>query len=201
MRIAVQVGTNNSNDAFLSMCQLTRFDKIYLIEPHTRFNKIIKKTYKDFDIEIINIAITSDQNIKETKLYSLNEEGTHDSLSLRKSHPIRMERRDVNFVVVPCMTLMNFCKLKDIMEIDFLCIDTEGLDDEILMSIDLEAVPVKRIMWENWDHDDDDENGKYRTGSIIKDQVRNKLLSLGYIISNYDSSNLYAYKRGEYVEY
>ncbi len=164
MKIAVQIGTNDSNDDFYRICHTQKYDKVYLIEPHSKFNDEIKKWYSKFSelvIEISNIAITNNQNDKETKLYSFNEEGTHDSLSLRKSHPIRSEKPIVDFITVPCMTFMKYCESKDIQEIEFLCIDTEGLDDEILMSIDFDVISINKIMWENWDHDDDDETNSY----------------------------------------
>ena len=184
MKIAIQIGTNCANDFFIDICKENKFDMIYLIEPTRRFNKIIHEKYNDLNHTISNIAITP-YDIKTAKLYKMHESGEMDSLIKRKSHPVRESGKELDYIIVPCTTINAFCKENNIEIIDLLCMDIEGLDDEILMSIDFNTITIKKIIWEYWNHDDDDENNVYRTGSVIQKEVREKLKHEKYIINNY----------------
>ena len=193
MKTAIQIGTNKSGDEFFDICKEESFDLILLIEPAKRFNDIIHEIYKGFNHKIFNIAITS-KDIKVAKLYNLHESGEMDSLSKRKTHPIRETTNDLEYTEVPCMTFNSFCEKHQIKNVELLQIDIEGLDDEVLLSIDMEKVSIKRIIWENWDHDDDDENGIYRTGSDIQKEVRSKLESKGFTVSDLSTRDFCAVK-------
>lgn len=186
IRVAVQIGTHEAGDFFLDICKKEGFDLIYLIEPLSRHNDVIQKKYKGLSYYLFNVAITPQWGVNETKLYNLNENGGHNSLVKRKSHPIRKSGGEITSIIVPCMTFNFFCETNNLDTIDLLCIDTEGLDDEILMSIDLQRVDIKKIIWENWNHDDDDENGIFRTGTDIKKESHKMLIGTGYRIFEYD---------------
>ena len=187
--IAVQIGTNRADDFFYSICQEKKFDMIYLIEPLTRFNDEVDKQYDCFKHKICNTAITPD--ITEAHLYELNEEGSHNSLIKRKSHP-EWEEKEPPYQVVPNITFDDFCIENDIKEIELLCIDTEGLDCEILLSIDFDKVNIKEIIWEVWSFENDDENGIFRTGLNIQIEVCQKLKDKGYKICYFNQENFCA---------
>lgn len=197
MRIAVQIGVNCSNDFFLDICKEEKFDFIYLIEPLIRFNRVIHDCYIDFKHRICNYAISPDKT-GVVKLYEFSHEGSQNSLSKRKSHPDRSADKPVNSILVPCTTFNSFCRRNNITEIELLCMDLEGLDDEVLLSIDFDTIHIRKIIWENWDHDDDDENGVFRTGTEIQAETRVKLEKLGYVIGEHSVRDLYAeLKEGE----
>ena len=125
-------------------------------------------------------------------LYKFNEEGTHSSLINRKSYP---DRKDVaEYKYVSCVTFNDFCKMNDLQEIELLCIDTEGLDTEILLSIDYDAINIKKIIWEKWGHDNDDKNDIYNTGNKILEDVKQLLTNKNYTIGEYDADNWEAVK-------
>jgi len=193
MSTAIQIGTNTGADTFFDICKTEKYDMIYLIEPQARYNNAIQLKYDGFIYKIFNIAITS-QKIDQCKLYEMGLDGTHYSLSKRKSHP-DSKVGGLPFQTVPCMTFNAFCGKNDLQSIDLLYIDTEGLDDEILMSIDFNKIGVKKIIWELWDHNDDDECNIYNTGWHIQLEVRSKLLNMGYEIKFVDCVNLCAVKQ------
>jgi hypothetical protein len=124
------------------------------------------------------------------KLYKFNEEETHSSLIKRTSHPDGL----LEDKIVSCMTFNKFCEENDISNIDLLCIDTEGLDCEIILSINLDKVNVKKIIWEHWAHDSDDGNNLYKTGINVLMETCHKLNISGYVLSYYDEGNLCAVK-------
>lgn len=198
MRTAVQIGTNNGNDEFFQICKKENFDKIYLIEPNYFLYPLIQKQYYGMPYEYYSCAINPKDINGSVELYTFSENGAHNSLSKRKSHPIRQQGKDVPYEVVPCLTFSQFCEVGRINEIELLYIDTEGLDDEIILSIPFDKINIQKIIWEFWDHDDDDENGVYQTGTKVQTQVKEKLLGLNYKISNpikgLDAYNLCAVK-------
>jgi len=190
MKIAVQAGTNSANDFFFNICKEEKFDFVYLIEPLLRLNRVIHDCYIDFQHRICNYAISTKSGV--AKLYEFSYNGGHNSLIKRKSHPLSRENKQINSILVPCMTFDSFCKRNNITEIELLCMDLEGLDDEILLSIDFDNIHIKKIIWENWDHDDDDENGVFQTGTEIKGESKALLEKYGYIIKEYDARNFCA---------
>jgi len=195
MTVAVQIGTNNANDFFLEICKERKFDKVFLIEPQSRFNREIATRYAGVNHSITNVAITSIPGLTVARLYELNENGGHDSLSKRKSHPSRKEGDSVSMKIVECTTLENFCYENKIESIDLLCIDTEGLDNEIILSIDFEKVPISEIIWEEWIHEDDDENATYKTGPSVNREACCKLRDAGYVVDRYGTSDWIATKQ------
>lgn len=189
MKIAIQIGTNDARDEVFPILTKARYDKIYLIEPHTICNESIKYMYSGENYEIINMAITPNPEIKETELYLFSNNGQHDSLLFRKTHVWREERDEIKSITVPCMTFMNLCEWKKIKEVDYLCVDTEGLDPEILNSIDYEKIKIRKIRWESWLHIKDDENERYRSGRPIELELITKLTKNGYSITMEDDVN------------
>jgi len=191
--IAVQIGTNRADDFFYSICREKKFDMIYLIEPLTRFNDVVHKYYDSFKHKICNIAIKP-KHITEALLYELNDEGTHNSLIKRKSHPEWIDKEPPH-QIVPSITFDEFCIENGITEIELLCIDTEGLDCEILLSIDFDKVNIKEIIWEVWSFENDDGDGIFRTGLNVLVDVCHKLNQLGYEVGYLDQENFYARRK------
>ena len=65
-------------------------------------------------------------------------------------------------------------------EIEFLCIDAEGLDVELLNSIDYEKYNIRNIFFEYWDFDDD-ANNVYKSKSKYA-ELDEKLKNNGFTI-------------------
>ena len=196
MKTAVQIGTNTPTDSdpLWPLCLEGKFDYIHLIEPSDIHNDAIAALYDGYCHEIHNIAITPDPDMREARLYDLSANTSHNSLVKRLSHPWREGGGDLRFEMVPCMTLGLFCDIHKIQSVDLLCIDTEGLDSEIILSIDFVKIQIKEMIWETWDHEDDDENGVYRTGIDIHNEVLAKLEHYGYTVSACGIENLRAVK-------
>lgn len=204
MKTAIQIGVmdGTNGDFFHDMCIERGVDRVILVEPQTRYNDAIRKRYEDIpEHKLYNYAITPREHIKIAELYLLNDNGGHNSLSKRVSHPTRTEGDNVPFRRVPCTTFNNLCNMAAVKKIDLLCIDTEGLDAEIIHSIDLDSVLVDTIIWEKWSHANDDENGIYQTGPEMDVKAQEYLRSNGYDISMYDDANWMAKKKGAKYEF
>jgi FkbM family methyltransferase len=198
MKIAIQIGTNNGNDEFFNICKEEKFDQIYLIEPNKNLSTKIHEKYYGLPYKLFDIAIVPREDMRVAKLYLLNKDGTHNSLIKRKSHPIRQKVQVLPYDIVKCMTFSSFCNMIQITKIELLYIDIEGLDDEIILSIDFNKIKIQKLIWELWDHDDDDEDKLFKTGTEIQNKVKEKLLDAKYKISQplttWDATNLCAIK-------
>ena len=82
----------------------------------------------------------------------------HSSLLDRRT----LKHRDS--LEISAVTFNSLCEEFSIKEIEYLCIDTEGLDYEIINSIDTYKIDIKVIVFEKWNMDNDDLNDTYRTG-------------------------------------
>jgi len=192
---AMQIGTNDAqtNDIFKSVCMDRGVKHAYLIEPLEKHNPQIEKVYSDMSHEIHNIAITPNPYIQKADLYMLGDITRHFSLVKRKTHPCR-DSGPMDKISVPCKTFAKFCEENNIEKLDTLYIDAEGLDYEIIMSIDLAHISIDNIIFEEWDHDDDDENYNYRTGSELLEVVYKKLRENGYSTCRYQERDIKAWK-------
>ena len=112
--------------------------KIYAFEPDPNNSKHIGKM--SARTELSNVAI-SDSDDKEMTLYTSDESSGISSLSpFRESHKASVK--------VKTKTLKTFCKEKQISEIDFFKIDTEGFDLFVLKGFPFDKLKPKVILCE-----------------------------------------------------
>lgn len=163
MKNYVQIGSNIGNDDFYEMCRnVSEKTNILLIEPNGLLLQQLEENYRELkndnlNIKIFNIGIVSNiQNINN--LYIYHDGGLSSTLRRRTlGEPIEK----IKFIP---KTFNDFCLEHEISNIEVLFIDTEGLDYEILNSIDIEKINIKDIYFEYWPHENDDLNGKVLTG-------------------------------------
>lgn len=186
--IAMQVGVNDGKDSFCEECHKTTYDSIYLFEPMVSLHPIIHQQYAGLNALVYEFAVTPDKR-PSAPIYILHETGGHNSILNRRTHPWKEEGLKIESIEVPCITINQFCETMEISAIDLLQIDTEGLDDEIILSIDFEKVKIKKIIWERWSHANDDDNGRYETGPSIRGKLLDKLLRLGYSLRMHNDAN------------
>jgi hypothetical protein len=115
------------------------------------------------EVIICNKAISTKNNTE--KLYLYPESG-HSSLIKRRSHITPVGEMDVELI-----TFSDLCKAYSISEIELLQIDTEGLDYEIVNSINFEEIRINALIFEYWDYFEDDLNSTYTTGQEFLNQI------------------------------
>ena len=157
MKTLIQIGTNVGSDDFQSRCnKLTEFSKIILIEPHEKLNESIKRNYFDLldkhEIIIVNKAIVPNEEIKEVELYYIENKEGFSSLINRKSFLLNQKK------IVESISLNSLLDSMNLKEVSELHIDAEGLDYEILLSLDLVKYNIELITCEIWPYSKDDSN-------------------------------------------
>lgn len=164
----IQIGANIGGDEFRQrMCHLPNPSTIHLIEPNILLHEELRNSYSDLsehEIHIHNFGISTENN-SELELNLYTETG-HSSLINRRSHQCKTDS-----LKIECKTFNDFCKERSITHVELLYIDAEGLDYEIINSIDLNIVKINEIICEVWPYDNDDMNGNFRTGESFLNSV------------------------------
>ena len=81
---------------------------------------------------------------------------------------------------VELITFSDLCKIYNISEIELLQIDTEGLDYEIVNSINFKEVKINTLIFEVWNYLEDDLNSIYTTGQEFLNQINKDKLEKLY---------------------
>ncbi len=121
------IGANNGFNISL-YARYLKIEKIYAFEPSiSAFNYLVKK-FKNFkNIYFLNIAISNKVDSKIFYDYKINSQST---LNLVEGDQILSDLRDKYYIQTE--TLDNFCKSNGITNIDFVKIDAQGEDYNIL---------------------------------------------------------------------
>ena len=163
MKTYVQIGSNVGNDDFQKLIEkLNERSRIILVEPNITLHDILLSNYNDLinkhDITVESCGISIKK--EEVDIYLYSDSGWSSSINRRHNIPkIKPTTMKIN-----TLTFNDLCEKYDISNIEYLSIDTEGLDYEILNSIDLSKIDIKNILFEKWNIDNDDLNENYRTG-------------------------------------
>lgn len=158
----VQIGTNKSFDD-LSNYLINNYESIefgLFVEPNSLHIDSIKKCYEKYNnINIENIAIkTPSQKENNIIIYYHTEDiPNYEISSCNIDHIIAhinwpgssLIGGEIKSFTVPCMTIDDlFCKYQ-IEELDWLCLDVEGLDAEILLTTDWKKYKIKKFEFEH----------------------------------------------------
>lgn len=153
----IQVGSNCGYDDFYNYLKNnnTKVERGILVECFTPHIESLKKCYSEFDnIEIENVAIKP-PFIEENDLtfYYNNKDGPkYQCASLSIEHVIKHGQYFPDSKIlsceVPCITLENLFEKNNIKSLDWLLLDIEGIDAEVLLTFDFMKYNIKRIEFE-----------------------------------------------------
>ncbi len=169
MKTYIQIGANIGEDDFFQVVSdVDEKIRVILIEPNPKLITELSINYevlkKRHEIIICSFGVSLINGLADLFLY-INQYNKMDSPGVsslldRKTHPIKSKFS----IKIPVVTFSTLCEAFAISEIECLFIDTEGLDYEILNSIDTSKIDINTIVFEQWAYDSDDLNGIYRTG-------------------------------------
>ncbi len=123
-------------------------DKIFLIEANPKNIKKLEETYKTFhNAEILNIGISAKENAEITFFYTEDDAPHYMVCSTKINHVLKhYPNSKIKKFKIQTISINNLFK-KFIKEknIDYLSIDLEGIDFEILMSINFKNYNISNI--------------------------------------------------------
>ena len=176
----VQIGTNKANDD-LSNYLLSNYDELefgLFVDANILHIDDIKNCYSKFNnIEIENVAIkTPLQNQNTLTIYYHTNEHPHYSMASCDIEHIKkhmtwcphLQGGEIKSFEVACITLEELLEKHSIYEIDWLCLDIEGIDAEILLTFDWNKYRIKRVEFEHL------HLGYYKSA------IKNMMIGMGY---------------------
>lgn len=212
-KVFFQIGTNTGNDRFRKLCIEHKPDIIVLVEPNIIHTKDIENNYRGIpNIHIFINAIYYEDN-KEVELYlpaingvygNKGENGHRYSNGEFSLLPMNDwgDKKNMIKIIAKTITFDTICQKLNITDIEYLQIDTEGFDSEIIKMLDLNKYNIKQIRYEKWSFSVDrfaryhNEN-KEKFGINGMKFVEEKLKNNGYTlrdINDMDGNDIIAQK-------
>ncbi len=145
--VFIEVGANDgiTNDPIYNWAKKYHWQGV-LIEPvKSSFNKMVQNYAGIDNIKFENCAISS-INSKISTIF-VPKSGNMGAASLNRAHPPLRGKYKTQKVAIS--SLDNIIKKYDLCQLDFLQIDAEGKDFEVLQTIDLSCVTPKIIHYEH----------------------------------------------------
>ena len=220
----IQIGTNDGNDRFNQLVKHYKPKHVILIEPNQTLYDSILHNYKDVSsdttrITVINKCIYHTDDA-EVSLFIPAKDGVYGNPGVQPERiqgnytynnkhfsliPMNDwgEKKDMVEIKCKTVTFKTLCKLYNISKINYLQIDTEGYDSEIISSIDLETINVNIIRYEKWPFDEqcfskyhNENRHLYGLGGMknIENLLRFNNYSI-YNISDEDGDDIIAFKQ------
>jgi FkbM family methyltransferase len=159
----IQIGTNTGNDHVRDFVSTqSQYNLLILVEPFSIHNDTIKNNYSKINnYTIENVAIdpeAPDGQILQKKLFYADDDGPQSSIpgrnyavsSLAEEHLFKhgFSPSNLKSINVPCMSINTLFDKYNLSTIDYLFIDAEGYDLEILQSINFDKFNILHIQIE-----------------------------------------------------
>jgi FkbM family methyltransferase len=160
-KVYFQIGTNNGNDSFRELVIKNIPDCVILVEPNNELINEIKQNYSNIrnvyiynnaiyynNDEIIELYIPAKNGIMGTRADN-NLIYTTGNFSLLPMNDWG-NKNDMVKITSKNITFDKICSNHNITNIEYLQIDTEGFDTEIIKMIDLSKYKINKIRFEKW---------------------------------------------------
>lgn len=151
MKLAIQIGVANGEDFVKEFIQNNKDYYLYLVEPVKESIPLIEKAYSFTENKTIwNFAISKTNGY--LKFYTDIKDGGNNQVASVNPYHLMSHQRTADQIkeeIVPCLdlnSLINFIIKNN--EIEYLFIDTEGHDCDILLSTDFSKLNIRNIVFE-----------------------------------------------------
>jgi FkbM family methyltransferase len=173
----VQLGTSRGYDHVTDLINNKKIDFLYLVEANILNIPYLQECYKNIENHHIdNIAIVVEKNSEKIEFFysSSDGHGGYQISSINRDHVFSYYPREetLKSFEVDCYTLEEYLDIKNIKELDYLFIDVETIDADIILNLNFDKYNIKNIQIE-WLHLGDKEI-----------DVINKFISYGYIMND-----------------
>jgi FkbM family methyltransferase len=156
----IQIGANRANDDVTPVVNhhSSILNKFIAVEPLTVHHSAIKECYKHIPQLIIEgVAITPTPAQESLSFYYHKEDGPkYEVASTEKSHILKhviynpkLTEDGLVELEVDCLTLNQLFDKHELTTVDMLYIDAEGLDFELIKSIDFSKFSIVNIIYEH----------------------------------------------------
>ena len=180
-RTIVQIGANYGDDDLANYIKKNCFDIDFALfveanQVHISALKECYKNYKNAIIENIAVKLPHVEDDELTIFYHTNDGPQYGISSCDINHILKhvefvpyLKDGEIKSFRVPCITMEELFDKYDIKELDWLLLDVEGIDAELLLSFNWEKYKIKRVEVEHL------HLGEY------KEQIANMFVNMGYV--------------------
>jgi FkbM family methyltransferase len=184
----MQIGCNDGGDGVFEVVSQSHYDFVLLVDANPLCIEKVKAKYEKIPNVHFDVAAVAGDN-REATFYSLNtgnKANYSENSSLDKGHLIKQGYNMNQFtpVTVRCKTFADLMVENKLTELDKLFIDIEGLDFEVLMSINFKLYNISLITFE-----------EFHMNNEQREAVRQRLKDNGYEVGGMDSFNTTATKQ------
>jgi FkbM family methyltransferase len=167
----IQIGTNNGSDIFNKLVSHYKPKRVILIEPNVNLRDEIEFNYKDIrnhtEVIIVSKCIYTDDNVDNVSLFIPAKDGIYGLPGVQPERALGNHLYcTAHFSLIPMndwgdkknmielkaesISFKALCNLYNITNIDYIQIDTEGYDSEIIKSIDFNSININMLRYEKW---------------------------------------------------
>lgn len=189
----IQLGAGRGNDHVTQLINQNKTDFVLLVEANPLLIPELENCYKNNNVIIVNKAIvpTKDTNTI-TLYYSDNNAPQYDQSSIDKNHLLKIghPEESIHPIEIECCTIESLLDEYSIKELDYLFMDLEGIDADVVLNFNMDKYFIKNIQFEYTHITDQSEK-------IIKKFTENSYIQSNAI--DYFSSDVMFTKVGQYL--
>lgn len=194
-KLIVQIGACYGKDLVHRIIDKYKIKSI-LLEPHPDNFKKLKKVYRKYkNIILDNVAISNKKERRKLFVYH-NNSTEHNGIQL-SSFLLRecLSHFDTSYIFVDCISFCDLLEKYNIGHIDFLQIDTEGYDYEIIKQIPFDKLKPSVIRFEIFYSEDESKDDDLT--DVLQETGLNVIIKTIKMLENYyniyrDSRNIIA---------
>lgn len=146
----VQIGVWKSNDEFLKFVQSQLgVDKILLVDPMHHHDDIVAHYYDGIPYELVHKCCVGKVTEPTIEFYCSGDNGGYGAVSSTDPrHILRHGQKIIDQFSVEAVLLNDLLDERGLHKVEVLAVDAEGLDADIIMSLDLDRFDIKFITFE-----------------------------------------------------
>jgi FkbM family methyltransferase len=147
----VQIGASAGGDEVFDFFKNKHVGFGLLVEPNPNLTDRLLKSYESIDNVVLEeCAIVPHEDIKNVRMHWTDKHIGVGSVFKEHVHKHGYTDDDIEIFDAPAMTINSLFEKYNISKLDHLFIDTEGLDADIILSLDLDKYDIKTISYEHF---------------------------------------------------
>ena len=176
----IQIGSNDGNDHVLRLVKEkeSEIQELILVDALPECAMLTRRQYSFFkgNLSVINMAIGTKDGLIDIFYPKGQHHSTHASSSF--DFLVACRYKEIEKIKIPCLNINSFLDSLRFEKIDYLFIDTEGMDVPILLEMDFDKYSPTNLIFEDGHSEGP---GKARGKSYL--ELVNKLERFNYSIS------------------
>lgn len=167
----IQIGANSGRDHVFDFATAHRekINKIILVEPVPLLEIKLRECYESFPQAIFEMIGIVPHHSDEKMIFYHPKVGNYETSAFDINHLLNhgCPKDIITSTVVPVMTFSELMEKHNLLVIDNLFIDAEGLDCSIVKSIDFKKYTIKNIQFES-EHSDGTRNRGKKLEEVVE---------------------------------